>query len=80
MTPAEYVNEIVLPTVREFGEHRRCRRRAYLACIVAFHIKDYLQRAGARQIEDAIRKVTTDDFDVSPIGLPRDQASVHRQE
>ena len=42
MTPAEYVNEIVLPTVREFRDDRSSRRREYLACIVANHVRDHL--------------------------------------
>jgi hypothetical protein len=43
MTPAEYVNDIVVPTVREFRDEPRSQRRAYLACMVTFHIKDHLQ-------------------------------------
>jgi hypothetical protein len=64
MTPADFVNDIVVPTVREFRDDRRSRRRAYLSCIVVFHIKDHLQRAGAKQIEKTMRKTTGDDFDV----------------
>jgi hypothetical protein len=41
MTPADFVNDIVVPTVREFRDVRRSRRRAYLACIIVFHIKDH---------------------------------------
>jgi hypothetical protein len=54
MTPAEYVNEIVVPTLREFSEERRSRRRAYLACIAAFHIKDHLKEAGIVRPEKAV--------------------------
>src|ERR1700730_15126331 len=64
MTPADFVNEIVVPTVREFRDERRSRRRAHLACIVVFHIKDHLRRAGARQIESTIQKRTDEAFDV----------------
>jgi hypothetical protein len=46
MTPAEYVNEIVEPTIKEFRDEPRSRRRAYLACIVTFQIKEHLVRAG----------------------------------
>jgi hypothetical protein len=63
MTPADFVNDIVVPTVREFRDVRRSRRRAYLACIIVFHIKDHLRKAGAKQIEDTIRKATGDGFD-----------------
>jgi hypothetical protein len=55
MTPAEYVTEIVIPTVRECRDNRRSRRYAYLACIVTFHIKDHLKKAGATLIEDKMR-------------------------
>jgi hypothetical protein len=64
MTPAEYVGEIVVPTVREFGESRRSRQRAYLACIVTFHIKDHLKRAGATQIERTMRTACNDEFEL----------------
>jgi hypothetical protein len=64
MTPAEYVNDIVVPTAREFRDEPRSQRRAYLACMVIFHIKDHLQRAKARQVENAIRGATGDAFDV----------------
>jgi hypothetical protein len=67
MTPADYVNEIVVPTVREFRDEPRCRRRLYLACMVTFHIKDYLKEAGESQPEYAIRATSDnadDDFQV----------------
>jgi hypothetical protein len=64
MTPADYVNEIVVPTVREFRDEPRCRRRLYLACMATFHIKDHLQKAKARKVEKAIRAATGDAFDV----------------
>ncbi len=57
MTPAEYVSEIVLPTVREFRNERRSRRRAYLACIVTFHVKDHLIETGEAKAEDVMRAV-----------------------
>jgi hypothetical protein len=47
MTPAQFATEIVVPTVREFRENRRSRRHAYLACFAAYHLKDYLKKAGA---------------------------------
>jgi hypothetical protein len=40
------MRDIVIPTVREFREEPRCRRRAYLACIVTYHLRDYLEKAG----------------------------------
>ena len=52
MTPTEYINEIVEPTIREFHDERRCRRRAYLACIVTYHITDYLENVLEKAGED----------------------------
>ena len=64
MTPAEYVAEIVVPTVREFRESRRSRQRAYLACIATFHIKDHLKKAGATRIEQTMRTACFDEFEL----------------
>ncbi len=47
MTPREYVETIVLPTLREFLEARDDRRRAYLACLVICHTADSLGLAEA---------------------------------
>lgn len=44
MTPLDYANEIVLPAVREALEQRFDRRRAYTACILTYHLSDYLTR------------------------------------
>lgn len=44
MTPAEYVEVVVMPTVREFMQNTGDRRLAYLSAIAAFHIPDYLSR------------------------------------
>jgi hypothetical protein len=56
MTPADYMNDIVIPTVREFRDDRRSRRRAYLACIATFHLRDYLKKAGEYGVIDAMWK------------------------
>ncbi|HCL65149.1 MAG TPA: hypothetical protein DIC56_09980 [Rhizobium sp.] len=47
MTPKEYMKEILLPTLSEYEEDTQSRRRAYLACIVVYHLSDYLKKAGA---------------------------------
>ncbi len=44
MPPCQYMGEIVLPTLREYEETTNSRRRAYLACIVVFHLRDYLKK------------------------------------
>jgi hypothetical protein len=64
MTPADYINEIVIPTVREFRDERRSRRRAYLACIATFHLRDYLKKAGEYGVIDAMRTSCGAAFDV----------------
>ncbi|WP_144445660.1 hypothetical protein [Inquilinus limosus] len=64
MTPAEYVDEIVVPTIIEFKSMRRSRRHAYLACIAAFHVKDHLKKAGETSIETAIRTAEPLAFDL----------------
>lgn len=63
MTPADFMTEIVVPTVREFRDERRSRRRAYLACIAAFHVKDHLKKAGEKGIEEAMRVECGSAFD-----------------
>jgi len=64
VTPADYVNEIVIPTIREFGDKRRSRRHAYLACIVTFHIKDHLKVAGESDIDVVMRSSDSKAFDL----------------
>lgn len=41
MTAREFADEIVAPTIREFMQTPD-RRRGYLACIVSYHLGDYL--------------------------------------
>lgn len=64
MTPGEYMTEIVVPTLREFRDERTLRRRAYLASIAVFHLKDHLKKAGETGIEAAMRTTCGDAFDV----------------
>jgi hypothetical protein len=64
MTPAEFMDEIMVPTLREFRDERRSRRRAYLACIAVFHLKDHLSKAGEKGIEAAMRSECGIAFDV----------------
>jgi hypothetical protein len=64
MTPANFMDEIVVPTLREFRDERRSRRRAYLACIAVFHLKDHLKKAGEKGIENAMRASCGAAFDV----------------
>lgn len=42
MTPNYYIDTIVEPTVAEYAQDRDSVRRAFLACVAAFHTIDYL--------------------------------------
>jgi hypothetical protein len=64
MTPAEYVNEIVVPTVRDARDCRQSRRHAYLACIVTFHMKDHLEKAGETDVHQQMQTACPEHFDV----------------
>jgi hypothetical protein len=76
MLPAEYMSQVVLPTVDEYLEATGDRRRAYLACIATYHVRDYLARADAvsnskreierstREIERKMRGVCANSFEV----------------
>ena len=46
MSPAQYMEWIVLPTLAELLDNPGDQRRAYLACITAAHAIDYLARSG----------------------------------
>lgn len=45
MTPAWYVEVVVLPTVREFIATPDDNRLAYLSSIATYHVADYVMRA-----------------------------------
>ena len=45
MTPADYVNVVVIPTVREHFANKTDYRLGVLACIVTFHIGDHIATA-----------------------------------
>ncbi|WP_316227706.1 hypothetical protein [Bradyrhizobium sp. SZCCHNR3015] len=64
MTPADYVTEIVIPTVRESRDNRKSRRHAYLACIVTFHIKDHLEKVGVTGVTQKMRTACPGHFDL----------------
>jgi hypothetical protein len=58
------MDEIMVPTLREFRDERRSRRRAYLACIAVFHLKDHLRKAGETRVEATMRASCGVAFDV----------------
>lgn len=55
MTPKQYMAEMVLPTLEEYVAETSSRRRAYLACIVTYHMVDYLKAAGIKDPEADMR-------------------------
>ena len=57
MTPAEYITEVVLPTVDEYLAARGDVRRAVLACIVSWHTRDYLKQALRLGLADVDEKM-----------------------
>ena len=56
MTPIEYVQEFVLPTLLQSKRDRRSRYWAYLSCLVIWHIKDYLESAGETSINERLHE------------------------
>ncbi|WP_267360604.1 MULTISPECIES: hypothetical protein [unclassified Methylobacterium] len=50
MTPTAYVETIVIPTLREAMAARDDRRPNYLACIVIFHVLDYIAAARGERV------------------------------
>ena len=59
MPPREYVEAIVLPTLRESLATRDDRRRAYLACLVVCHVADSLgsaEAAAGRRASSTVRR------------------------
>ena len=45
MTPRDYAETVVLPTVREFLAERGDLRRAILSCVTSYHLIDHLAHA-----------------------------------
>jgi hypothetical protein len=61
------MSSIVLPTVDEYLAATDDQRRAYLACITTYHVRDYLARAeGVKKtiISESMRSVCANSFDV----------------
>ena len=67
MVPSQYVSEIVIPTVDEYLAATGDLRRAILACVVTYHVRDYLAAAiGCEtwEVDRRIRALTAFSFDV----------------
>jgi hypothetical protein len=67
MLPSEYVSEIVIPTVDEYLAATGDLRRAILACVVTYHVRDYLAEAGIcsrTEVDRRIKALCAFSFDV----------------
>lgn len=56
MKASEYASEIVVPTVAEFSRKRWDRRRAYLACLVTYHLADFVAVELGLEEPEPVRK------------------------
>lgn len=63
MTPTEYLAEIVLSTLEEARNEPQSRRRAYLACIAVYHLFDYLEAAGEKDVRSRARGECRDAYE-----------------
>jgi hypothetical protein len=50
MFPNDYFEEILIPTLYDSFERPDSRRHAYLTCIVTYHMLDYLEAAGEKNV------------------------------
>ena len=67
MTPAEFVEAVVIPTVQEYFAHPVNLRRMYVACVVTDHVTEYVSHATGRPkeaIRAAIRATCGTPFDI----------------
>jgi hypothetical protein len=65
--PLEYVSKIVLPTVDEYLAATGDLRRAILACVVTYHVRDYLAEAGIcskNETDQRIQALCASSYDV----------------
>jgi len=51
------MTKIVLPTVEEYLADRGNPRRAIIACVMAYHVRDYMEKAGACTKQDVDRAI-----------------------
>lgn len=59
LSPSAYLNEIVLPTVKEFEDDSTSLRRAYLACVTAYHFVDVVAYATSKDVNAVMRDITS---------------------
>jgi hypothetical protein len=57
MLPSEYVSKIVIPTADEYLAATGELRRAILACVVTYHVRDYLAEAGICSRTEVDRRI-----------------------
>ncbi len=67
MSPSVYLNQIILPTVDEYLAATGDLRRAILACVVTYHVRDYLAAVSGcskEEVDRRIRALCAFSFDV----------------
>jgi hypothetical protein len=67
MSPSVYLNQIILPTFDEYLAATGDLRRAILACVVTYHVRDYLAAAvscSKAEVDQRIRALCAFSFDV----------------
>jgi hypothetical protein len=56
MDTVRYLNEIVEPTIEDFKNNPTSERHAFLACVVVYHVIDYLAHPKREQQLQKFRK------------------------
>ena len=67
MSPSVYLNQIIFPTVDEYLAATGDLRRAILACVVTYHVRDYVAEEGIcskTEVDRRIKALCTFSFDV----------------
>lgn len=64
MSPKQYLEEIVIPTVDEYRADNGSRRKCYLACVATHHLYDHVGIARGRKLPFSENKVAVDAFNL----------------
>src|SRR5271166_6613073 len=51
MDAKQFADEIVDPTIADFENDPRSRRRAFLACVATFHLMDYIPKSSRQKYQ-----------------------------
>jgi hypothetical protein len=55
MDAKQYADEVMDPTIAEFENEPRSRRRAFIACLVTFHLIDYIDAQRRKELRQEFR-------------------------